>query len=109
MLLTIRDEIVDIFEPDELGNRTEKECLPLPIILAFHDESKKNAIIQLLEGRITENKIEKILDISMNCKETQELIEEVKQIVRQESERLSTIQHCKDTLKLLLQSTIEDL
>ena len=109
ILLTIRDEIVDTFEPDELGNRVKKECLPLPLILAFHDESKKNAIIQLLEGQITEKKIEKILNISMNCRGTQELIEEAKRIVRQESDRLATIRHCKHTLRLLLRSTIEDL
>jgi geranylgeranyl pyrophosphate synthase len=109
MLLTIRDEIVDVFEPDELGNRTEKECLPLPIILAFHDDSRKTALLQLLEGRINENKIEKILDISMNCDETLELIEGVRQVVVQESVKLSPIQHCKGILKLLLKSTLEDL
>jgi geranylgeranyl diphosphate synthase type I len=108
-LLTIRDEIVDTFEPDELEHRTKRECLPLPIILAFHDDSKKKAIIQLLKGQITKNKIEKILDISIDCKETQKLIGDMKHIVRQEIDVLLALRHCKNTLELLLESTTEDL
>jgi geranylgeranyl pyrophosphate synthase len=107
--LTIRDEIVDVFEKDEISNRAEKECLPLPIICAFQDESRKIRILKLLKDRISEDKIEKILDLSMDCKETRELIGEMKRMVKQESLKLASLQKGEETLKLLLESTIEDL
>lgn len=108
-LLTIRDEIVDVFEKDEISNRAEKECLPLPIICAFQDESRKIRILKLLKDRISEDKIEKILDLSMDCKETRELIGEMTRMVKQESLKLASLQKGEETLKLLLESTIEDL
>ena len=58
VLMSIRDEFVDVFELDELSNRVEKEVLPLPIIVTLADDSKKHGLLQLIEGRITEEKIE---------------------------------------------------
>lgn len=109
ILLTIRDEIVDVFESEELMNRAKNECLPLPIILAFHDDSRKAEILQLLKGQLTERKIQKILDISLECDETRKLIEKAKQMVKKESITLSTISHVRETLELLLRATTEDL
>jgi geranylgeranyl pyrophosphate synthase len=109
VLLAIRDEFVDTFEPDELTNRAERECLPLPILLAFHDDSKKTLILRLLKDRITEEEIEKILDLSIDFVETRELVREMKRLVKQEGFKLSSIQYCKDALELLLESNLEDL
>jgi len=109
ILLTIRDEFVDVFEKDEIKNRAEKECLPLPIIVAFQDNSRKIQILKLLKGRITAHKIEKILDLSMDCKETQQQVREMRQMVKQEGLKLSPIQYLKAIFELLLESTLEDL
>jgi geranylgeranyl pyrophosphate synthase len=109
ILLTVRDEFVDVFEKDEITNRAKKECLPLPIIVAFQDNSKKIEILKLLKGRITADKIEKIVDLSMDCKENREQIRKMRQMARQESLRVSTLQHHQAIFELLLKSTLEDL
>lgn len=108
ILLTVRDEFVDVFEKDEIKNRYENECLPLPIIAAFQDDSRKIQILKLLKDQFSEDKIEKILDLSMDCKETQQIVREMKQMANQEVLKLSILQNNKE-LKLLLQSTLEDL
>lgn len=109
ILMTIRDEFVDVFEPDELKNRVEKECLPLPILLAFQDSSKKALILQLLKEEITEDKVEKILDLIMNSKETLKLKKEMERLVKIESQEVTSLKNCRETFNLLLCTTIEDL
>jgi geranylgeranyl pyrophosphate synthase len=110
ILMTIRDEFIDIFEPDELKNRAENECLPLPILFTFKDPRKKNKIMRLLKGnKITEKEIAKILNIVMDAKETQELKKEMLSSIKKEIQQLKFIKGSRNSLKLLLQSTVEDL
>jgi geranylgeranyl pyrophosphate synthase len=110
MLMTIRDEFIDIFEPEELRNRVEKECLPLPILFTFKDSEKKKEITQLLrEGNITEKTVDQILELVMEAKEILELKEEMLSLIGEGIQQLSLIKRCKGQLQLLLKSAIEDL
>jgi geranylgeranyl pyrophosphate synthase len=109
ILLALRDEFVDIFEPDEIKNRFEQECLPLPVLLALHDDSKRSTILKLLKSQITEESIEKILDLSIDDKETRNLETEMKSLIAQEIAGLSQVKQCRESLELLLNATLEDL
>ena len=109
ILLALRDDFVDIFELDEIKNRFERECLPLPILLALNSNSKRSTLLQLLTNPITDESLEKILDLSMDHKETRDLIAEMKSMVEQEIIQLAHVKRCKETLELLLQATLEDL
>jgi geranylgeranyl pyrophosphate synthase len=109
ILLALRDEFVDVFEPDEIKNRFEQECLPLPILLALHDDSKRSTLLKLLTNQITEESVEKILDLSVDDKETRALTTEMKSWVDQEIISLSSIKRCKEILEILLQATLENL
>ena len=63
ILMTIRDEFIDMFEVDELKNRFQNECLPLPFLLAFQDIALKKQILDLLKHEeINENELEKLLE-----------------------------------------------
>jgi geranylgeranyl pyrophosphate synthase len=108
-LMTIRDEFVDMFEPDELENRAKYECLPLPILLAFKDPDKKKQILKLLEGELTEDQIEKILDLTLGSKEVCDLKEYMKRTIQKEKQRISVLKNCKETLELILLSSLEEL
>ena len=110
LLNTLRDEFIDVFEPEELANRFEKEILPLPVLSVFRDLVKREKIMRLLEnGKITNDKIEKILDIVMDANETREL----KQIMRSEISKAITqlprLKDCREAFILLLESSLEDL
>ena len=98
-----------MFEIDELKHRLQSECLPLPIVFALQDDTKKPRLLHLLEGQVTEAKLEEIFKLSTNSRPTKNLLRAMKRLVRTESLKLSSIKNCKDTLELLLSSTMEDL
>jgi geranylgeranyl pyrophosphate synthase len=109
ILFTLRNEFIDVFEPDELRNRLENECLPLPVLLAFHDESRKTQILQLLKDEFTEKTIEKILDLSMDFGETRLLVEDMKRLAKKEISLFPSTLHNKKEFRLMLQATLEDI
>ena len=109
ILMTIRNEFIDVFEADELRNRAKNECLPFPIILALQDNSRKTKILHLLRKKMTAKNIERILDLSMDSKETLALVRDMKKLVENEISLISPLPYCKKELELLLCSTLEDI
>jgi len=109
VLMSMRDEFVDVFEQDELSNRFAKEVLPLPVIVTLADESKKLVLLKLLREKITEKQIEEIVDLVANSLESAHLIFEMKQMVDQIVFRTRTLRHCRENLRLLAMATLEDL
>ena len=109
MLLSLRDEFVDIFEADEITNRLKNECLPLPIVLALQDESKNQLLSDYLKKEITDEYLEKIVDISFDCKASRELVVKMKNMLNNTINSLSIIKRHRDIYSLLLKATIEDL
>jgi geranylgeranyl pyrophosphate synthase len=64
MLTMIRDEFIDIYEPEELQNRKEKECLPLPLLFAFQDENIKKQILPILKkSKLSEDDSQAVINI----------------------------------------------
>ena len=89
MLLSLRDEFVDVFEPNEVKNRLDNESLPLPILLPLQDETKNKSLLDVLKNKdITEN-IEKILDLSIDCHASKELVARMKEMVAEEINNFS--------------------
>lgn len=63
LLLAIREEFLDIWEIDELKNRAEKACLPLPILYALRNQNLKMEIKKILKKpKLTEKDAEKIIE-----------------------------------------------
>ncbi len=48
VLMTLREEFINMFEPDELRNRFKNECLPMPFLCAFQDATLKQKILEVL-------------------------------------------------------------
>jgi len=109
VLMSMRDEFIDVFEQDELSNRVEKEVLPLPIILTLADESKKPALLRLIRGKITEEKIGEIVDIATNSAESARLISEMRRMVDQIILRIKALRYCRENLELVVTAALEDL
>ena len=110
LLGTLRDEFIDVFEPEELSNRASKEILPLPVLNVFADAEKKAQIAHLLKGRkISNRKTERIVGIVMQAKETEKLREEMRSIVEDGLVIISKLEKERDSLKLLLKAAIQDI
>ncbi|HLN89979.1 MAG TPA: polyprenyl synthetase family protein [Candidatus Binatia bacterium] len=111
MLMTLRDEFVDIFEADELANRAEREILPLPILLAMNDETRKGRLLNFLKKgkKLSEEDIDEVLDLSLETQSTRDLLEFMKNLIMDEKNRLSSLVRDKNILELLLDATLENL
>jgi geranylgeranyl pyrophosphate synthase len=109
ILNTVRDEFVDIYEAEEIKNRAEKECLPLPILLTLRNSKKREAILQLLEQSYNRDICEKILDLTVDSKENHILLSRMKKMIEQENVAILEIRNCRKELQLLLRASLEDL
>jgi octaprenyl-diphosphate synthase len=63
-LVTLRDEFIDLFEPQELSDRLRNGCLPLPMIYAFENAVVKRRIMAILsQPEISRNDADAIVDM----------------------------------------------
>lgn len=109
VLLTIRDEFIDVFDFAELKNRAKNEWLPLPILLTLKDAAKAGELTSLLKGHLTKTKQERLIELAINSKEARELKKQMREMVKQETKRLATNNLKNVTFTLFLKSTVEDL
>jgi len=110
VLYTIRDEFIDTFELDELRNRVAKECLPLPILYTLKNPKKADKILRLLrEKPITEKELEAMLNLVIDSKQARELKKEMRLMVKEQNQHLSSIKINRSIFKLVLRSMMEDL
>lgn len=90
MLSNIRDEFVDIFEAEELRNRRDNECLPLPLLYAMRDPKAKEKITVLLRRRdLTDDYAMEVADIALKTKEVQNLMAEMQSLIEEGNDLLS--------------------
>ncbi len=112
ILATIRDEFIDVFEPDELKNRAENECLPLPLLYAFRNPKVKKKITHLLRKReLTEKDALKIVETIAETKEIQILKRKIRFLLEREVNTLKVIKNpdVSNVLKEMFYATVEDL
>lgn len=62
-LVMLREEFIDMFEPDELSSRLENEYLPLPVLYALEDLKIKQYVINLRNRKITDKAVQELIDL----------------------------------------------
>lgn len=60
MLVILRDDMIDLFDPEETVHRVKKEHLSLPILYALQKPEIKSTLSQLLNKTITKKDAEKL-------------------------------------------------
>jgi octaprenyl-diphosphate synthase len=107
----LRDDFIDIFDPEELYNRIKNECPPLPILYAFQDKEIKNEIQQKIHDSMTQKEMDSIVDFIMESKEVRQLIREMHIMVNNANDALRPLPSstAKQTMIELTQSMLEDL
>lgn len=111
ILTTVRDDFIDIFEPDELKNRIVNECLPLPILYAMENEKIKEKILLLLKKEdINEKDASKIVEMISNIKEVNHLKKEMNNLLEKTLLKCYSLnKNLSSEIEVLLKSTLEDL
>ncbi|MDI6690584.1 MAG: polyprenyl synthetase family protein [Candidatus Bathyarchaeota archaeon] len=109
MLMNIRDEFVDIFEAEELRNRRDNECLPLPMLYAMCNPKAKEKITHLLKKKeLTDDDAMEVADVVLETKEVQIFRAEMRSLIEEGKNILSKYKRCKsinllrDLLRLAL-------
>ncbi len=74
ILVALRDDLVDVFDADELRQRVLVKDLPLPLLFALHEDkmnTKINSI--LLKRRITPSEVQEIVNFTLHSESATEL------------------------------------
>jgi len=110
VLTGIREDFIDIFEPDELQNRMKNECLPLPILYAFKNPHIKKSILKLLSNpKITEEDAERIVDLVFETKEVKIFEKRFRSWAEESLKNISRFRNIKPQMETLIKGTIEDI
>ncbi len=112
ILISIREDFIDVFEPDELQNRVRNECLPLPVLYAFKNPQTKKIILDYLSKReISDKDAEKIVDIIFEEENVGIFRNEVKRLAEEACNSISSIPNRSllFALKKLIKGVVEDL
>jgi geranylgeranyl diphosphate synthase type I len=111
-LIGIREDFIDIFEPEELQNRIKNECLPLPILYAFKNPQTKKIILNYLsKQKISDEDAEKIVDIIFEEKSVKMLRNKLERLVEEVSNNVSNVTNklLASQMRTLIKGVIEDL
>jgi geranylgeranyl pyrophosphate synthase len=112
MLICIREDFIDMFEPDELENRIRNEYLPLPLLYAFKNLQTKKKILGYLEKRrISKKDAERIVEIAYEEKNVEMLRNELQLMVKKACASIDELKNekFKSQLHILAKSIIEGL
>jgi geranylgeranyl diphosphate synthase, type I len=111
ILLIVRSEYVDLFEPKELTSKIKNGCLPLPLLYALKNKIHSRRIKSLLsKAKFDASDSRKLVEI---IQETNALSELRAKLVDLENEALQALQQIKSvekhSLELIVTSMLEDL
>ena len=112
VLITLREEFIDIFEPKELLNRFRNECLPLPLLYAFENPNlKRNLLDILLKQRISRKDVSEILCLLVKAKVVEKFRKRMKALSVEAIESVSCIRNrrAKYEMGLIASATLEDI
>jgi heptaprenyl diphosphate synthase len=112
ILIGIREDFIDVFEPEELQNRMSSECLPLPILYAFKNPQTKKTILKYLSKReISDKDAEKIVDIIFEQKDVEMFKNKVKRLAEEACNSILNMpnKNLLSQMKTLIKGVIEDL
>ncbi|UCC58699.1 MAG: polyprenyl synthetase family protein [Candidatus Bathyarchaeum sp.] len=112
ILVSIREDFIDVFEDEELQNRFRNECLPLPILYAFKSPQTKRTIIDYLsKQRVSDEDAEKIVDMIYEDENVETFRNEVNQLAEEALTEIKNIPNKKllSSVETLIKGIIEDL
>jgi geranylgeranyl diphosphate synthase, type I len=112
ILLIVRSEYVDLFEPSELSSKIKNGCLPLPLLYALQKKSHARRIKSLLSKETFDaSDSRKLLKI---IQETEAFPDLREKLIDLENEALQALKQIKSdlekhSLELIVTSMLEDL
>jgi geranylgeranyl diphosphate synthase type I len=112
VLLAVRSDFVDVFEPSELIHRIQHECLPLPVLYALQSRKHRKRIQEiLLKEILTKEDCNELVEIICETTEWLRLKQYLVNLEKKAQRALNKLSNSqtKYELQLLAASMLEDL
>jgi geranylgeranyl pyrophosphate synthase len=112
VLLAVRTDFVDVFEPSELMHRIQHECLPLQVLYALQSRKRRKRIQEiLLKATLTKEDCNELVEIICETTEWLRLKQYLVNLEKEAKRVLTILPNCqaKNELQLLVASMLEDL
>lgn len=112
ILSTLRDDFVDICEPDEICNRLRNETLPLPLAYALKDKKRNRKLLSLLHKQtLTRSEGLKIAEIVLGSPKVRDLLDRMHRMGEEACKalRVAKIPTKHKLLELVINALLEDL
>jgi geranylgeranyl pyrophosphate synthase len=112
MLGTLREEFVDVFEIDELSQRSRNEYLPVPVLYAMQDDEAKRRIKTLFaKEKLTNTDLDELVTIVFETRNVKNVKKRMKDLVTEAICLISSTRNyeSKALLRNLASTTLEDL
>ena len=112
ILATLRDDLVDVFDIEELHQRIVAKDLPVPLLFAMRDKKVKTKIKAILSNpKITEDAVTELVELTLNTSSTAEMKNEMQLLI---GEGLSLInklprKKLRSNIQALISFMLEDL
>jgi geranylgeranyl pyrophosphate synthase len=112
ILATLRDDLIDVFDIEELNTRLTVSDLPLPLIFAMENRDVKEKANRIIaKPRLSDQDVAELVDVTLESKPVIELKEKMKKLIDEGlslSEKLPELATCSK-IRLLLSFMLEDL
>jgi geranylgeranyl diphosphate synthase type I len=112
ILATLRDDLIDVFDIEELRQRISVQDLPLPLLFAMQDQEKKTKVMNILsKSKITDNDVATIVDFTLEAKSVVQLKNQMRLLISEGSNLTTKLLKPKlrSQLQVLLSFMLEDL
>jgi geranylgeranyl pyrophosphate synthase len=112
ILATLRDDLIDVFDIEELCQRIAVNDLPLPLIFAMQERDSKEKVVSIIsKPQMTEDDVAELVDVTLAAKSAVELKEKMQLLI---GEGISLVRKLtnnvlRNKLQSLLSFMIEDL
>jgi geranylgeranyl pyrophosphate synthase len=110
-LAALREEFIDIFEIQELNQRLQNECLPIPILYALEGRNSKKIEEILSKKKMKEDNVRDLLDLISQSKRVKALKKEMMVMIEDAHNLVSQIENdeSRGLLDALIASMVENI
>jgi geranylgeranyl diphosphate synthase, type I len=112
ILVTLRDDLVDVFDVQELRQRVAVKDLPMPLVFALQDDKVNAKISDILsKSVIEENEVDELVNFTLNSKSAAKLKYEMQLLIEEGISLINKLSKKKlqRSLQALVTVMLEDL
>jgi geranylgeranyl pyrophosphate synthase len=112
ILATLRDDLIDVFDIEELRQRISVQDLPLPLLFAMQDQETKTKVTNILsKPKITDNDVATLVDFTLEAKSVVQLKNQMRLLIGEGSNLTTKLPKPKlrSQLQVLLSFMLENL